>query len=108
MFNHYFFEEEGKKVLVDFLQSNEDDLILIMDPPFGGLVQVLAVTVNKIWKLWRECSTVKSMSTRHIFIDAFCVVACFFICIFLAFKNVFVDYILLVSCFIYLIFVFVS
>jgi len=61
MFNHHFFEEKYKNVLLEFFKSSADnhDIVLIMDPPFGGLVEVLANTVKKLWKLWRECSSLK-------------------------------------------------
>lgn len=60
MFNNHFFQERGKKTLLEFLNSGEeDDIVLVMDPPFGGLVEVLAATVKKIWKYWRECTSVK-------------------------------------------------
>ena len=57
MFNHHFFDKGGEKTLSEFLNSSDGkDIVLIMDPPFGGLVEVLAATVKKVWKLWREHS----------------------------------------------------
>ena len=28
--------------------------MLVMDPPFGGLIEVLSVSVRKIWDTWRQ------------------------------------------------------
>lgn len=28
--------------------------MLVMDPPFGGLIEVLSVSVKKIWDTWRQ------------------------------------------------------
>ncbi|XP_046864828.1 rRNA N6-adenosine-methyltransferase ZCCHC4-like isoform X2 [Xenia sp. Carnegie-2017] len=53
MFNHHFFEKDHamvcfKKFLYNSLPSS---LMVILDPPFGGLVQVLSVSLKKLWKL---------------------------------------------------------
>ncbi|KXJ18418.1 rRNA N6-adenosine-methyltransferase ZCCHC4 [Exaiptasia diaphana] len=72
MFNNHFFEENGQQTLLEFMNSSEgDDMVLVMDPPFGGLVEVLAATVKKIWRFWRDCTAVKDnkkeMPTMWIF-----------------------------------------
>ena len=55
MFNHHFFGSlTSEKTLSTFLQR--EALVLVMDPPFGGLAEVLAATVSKIWTTWREKS----------------------------------------------------
>ena len=53
MFNHHFFGGDlAESLLEDFLQHSEPKSILIvLDPPFGGLVEVLVASVKKIWKL---------------------------------------------------------
>ena len=56
MFNHHFFgSEHSERRLKKFLHAdNEERVALVMDPPFGGLVDVLGTTVKKIWDVWRE------------------------------------------------------
>ena len=54
MFNHYFFrgavaQAAYKKFLSN---SNSDEIILVTDPPFGGLVEVIAHTIRKIMTDW--------------------------------------------------------
>ena len=53
MFNHHFFEEDiAKSVLQSFFaKARLDSILVVMDPPFGGLVEVLAVSLRKMWKL---------------------------------------------------------
>ncbi|XP_006899340.1 PREDICTED: zinc finger CCHC domain-containing protein 4 [Elephantulus edwardii] len=56
MFNHHFFD--GKAALEEcraFLQEDKGDgVIMVTDPPFGGLVEPLAVTFKKLIALWKE------------------------------------------------------
>ncbi|XP_055981574.1 rRNA N6-adenosine-methyltransferase ZCCHC4 [Sorex fumeus] len=56
MFNHHFFD--GKAALDicrTFLQEdNGEGVILVTDPPFGGLVEPLAATFKKFIAMWRE------------------------------------------------------
>lgn len=43
MFNHHFFDSRGQKQYLNFITSNPaQDLLIVMDPPFGGMVEVLA------------------------------------------------------------------
>ncbi|CAB4040171.1 Zinc finger CCHC domain-containing 4 [Paramuricea clavata] len=53
MFNHHFFEEDlAKPLLQNFFENSKlNSLLVVLDPPFGGLVEVLAASVRKIWKL---------------------------------------------------------
>lgn len=52
MFNHHFFDKDtGKTLLQNFIQqSTPKSIAVVMDPPFGGLVQVIATSLRKIWK----------------------------------------------------------
>ncbi|KAJ8025759.1 Zinc finger CCHC domain-containing protein 4 [Holothuria leucospilota] len=55
MFNHYFFDNGSKGIYESFLQRNNGDgLVLVMDPPFGGLVDALAFGVSQIVKSWNK------------------------------------------------------
>ena len=53
MFNHHFFEEDlAKPLLQSFFENSKlNSMLIVLDPPFGGLVEVLAASVKKIWKL---------------------------------------------------------
>lgn len=56
MFNHYFFNDTtSETVFTNFLIESDDKRIAIVtDPPFGGLVQVLASTFKKITETWKK------------------------------------------------------
>ncbi|XP_056658458.1 rRNA N6-adenosine-methyltransferase ZCCHC4 isoform X4 [Monodelphis domestica] len=56
MFNHHFFNGKAAfETCRKFLQEDKDvGLILVADPPFGGLVEPLAVTFRKFMDMWRE------------------------------------------------------
>lgn len=56
MFNHFFFESvASEKVFQDFLRR--EGLVLVMDPPFGGLAEVLSHSVRIIWDDWRKVNS---------------------------------------------------
>lgn len=54
MFNHHFFGgEASKSVLQSFLsESDGDKVVLVADPPFGGLVKPLANSFSLISQTW--------------------------------------------------------
>lgn len=66
MFNHFFFDnQDSQQVLKSFLrESAEEHVVLVMDPPFGGLVEVLANTVKQIWAIWKEVNQGQLMQKR--------------------------------------------
>lgn len=53
MFNGFFYSgEEGEQSLKRFVQSvPKENILLIVDPPFGGLLNALKTGVEVIWKL---------------------------------------------------------
>nr|XP_002738407.1 PREDICTED: zinc finger CCHC domain-containing protein 4-like [Saccoglossus kowalevskii] len=59
MFNHHFFDgDESEKYFQDFLHRNGGDgVVVVTDPPFGGLVEVLAFTIKRIMMLWHKDKT---------------------------------------------------
>jgi len=66
MFTHFFFDLKGKreKQFNDFISKcNPDETLLVIDPPFGGLVDILQHTISKIWKLLNA----ESVSTMLVF-----------------------------------------
>jgi hypothetical protein len=56
MFNHHFFNgEKSRQVYLDFLRQastkqshGKCSFVVVIDPPFGGLVEVLAFTLKQI------------------------------------------------------------
>ncbi|XP_060076756.1 rRNA N6-adenosine-methyltransferase ZCCHC4-like [Ylistrum balloti] len=57
MFNHHFFEEKSTDVFRQFLlEESGKRVAMVMDPPFGGMVEALAATYNKISQQWQALS----------------------------------------------------
>lgn len=56
MFNHHFFNgTESQEKFSEFLTEKENKHVAIVtDPPFGGLVEVLASTLNRIFDEWKQ------------------------------------------------------
>ncbi|NWS93960.1 ZCHC4 protein, partial [Mionectes macconnelli] len=56
MFNHYFFGgEAAHETCRKFLcEDNGERVILVTDPPFGGLVEALASSFKKLMAMWKE------------------------------------------------------
>ena len=53
MFNGFFYSgEEGKEKLNKFLISViPENILLVIDPPFGGLMKALRTGVNTVWDI---------------------------------------------------------
>ena len=50
MFNGHFYEEGGEEACREFLHSSDSSVVaIVIDPPFGGLAQVLARQVRQLW-----------------------------------------------------------
>ena len=58
MFNHHFFEGEGAKSrYLEFLTEGCDERVAVVtDPPFGGMVDVLAHNLKKVETDWKMCN----------------------------------------------------
>ncbi|XP_006260493.1 rRNA N6-adenosine-methyltransferase ZCCHC4 isoform X2 [Alligator mississippiensis] len=56
MFNHYFFGGKvAQEVCRKFLHEEKGEgVIMVTDPPFGGLVEALAFSFKKLIAMWRE------------------------------------------------------
>ena len=69
MFNHHFFENCGKKRLKRFLTAGSHGVLLLTDPPFGGMVEALSQSFIKISQMWEE--TVASGSPEETGLNFF-------------------------------------
>ncbi|KPP63813.1 hypothetical protein Z043_117893 [Scleropages formosus] len=65
MFNHHFFGGEAAKGLFEAFLHEEDGakVVMVTDPPFGGLVKPLAHSFTQISETWRALRT--SENTSH-------------------------------------------
>ncbi|KAF4788270.1 zinc finger CCHC-type containing 4 [Turdus rufiventris] len=56
MFNHHFFGgEAARETCRKFLyEENGERVIMVTDPPFGGLVEALASSFKKLMAMWNE------------------------------------------------------
>lgn len=54
MFNHYFFDSKGESILLSFLHDGGKGVVLVSDPPFGGMVEPLVATFRKIEQSWQQ------------------------------------------------------
>ncbi|XP_075050850.1 rRNA N(6)-adenosine-methyltransferase ZCCHC4 [Mixophyes fleayi] len=69
MFNHHFFGgEAARDTCKKFLQEdNGKGVIMVTDPPFGGLVEPLAFSFKKISEMWRTSSTTGNCKVLPMF-----------------------------------------
>lgn len=49
MFNNHFFSSDKKENYLSFLKKSKN-LLLIVDPPYGGIVKLIANTIELIKK----------------------------------------------------------
>ncbi|XP_078669203.1 rRNA N(6)-adenosine-methyltransferase ZCCHC4-like isoform X1 [Branchiostoma floridae x Branchiostoma belcheri] len=56
MFNHHFFDGgSASDACLQFLHRNHGTgIVMVTDPPFGGLVEVLCHCMKKLFSLWKE------------------------------------------------------
>ncbi|KAM4808462.1 rRNA N(6)-adenosine-methyltransferase ZCCHC4 isoform 2-T2 [Rhinophrynus dorsalis] len=69
MFNHHFFGgEAAQSVCKKFLQENHGEgVILVTDPPFGGLVEPLAFSFKRLREMWKVASSAESNKELPVF-----------------------------------------
>ncbi|XP_063778037.1 rRNA N6-adenosine-methyltransferase ZCCHC4 isoform X2 [Pseudophryne corroboree] len=69
MFNHHFFGGEGAQdTCKRFLQEDGGEgVLMVTDPPFGGLVEPLAFSFNKISKMWMTSSNIGNSKMLPVF-----------------------------------------
>jgi len=66
MFTHFFYDKKGEreKQFNDFVsECKPEETLLLIDPPFGGLLDILQQTVSKIW----TCFKAESIPTMLVF-----------------------------------------
>ena len=58
MFNHHFFSgTKAEDVFNRFVtEDSGKSVAMVIDPPFGGMVEALAASVSKIEKKWQNLS----------------------------------------------------
>jgi len=66
MFTHFFFDKKGEreKKFNEFVSNcNPEETLLVIDPPFGGLLDILQQTILKVWNLFKS----ESIPTMLVF-----------------------------------------
>src|SRR6218665_304203 len=82
MFNHHFFNGSASfDVYLRFIRDPShcpNDLLVVLDPPFGGLVDVLALSLLRIGQDFID-DQMPSMAERlcYIFLNFICFYSCF-------------------------------
>ncbi|XP_026555819.1 zinc finger CCHC domain-containing protein 4 [Pseudonaja textilis] len=68
MFNHYFFAgEAASRVCEEFLQEDQGGpAVLVADPPFGGLVEALASSFQKLMAMWSSGGGAGSITSKEL------------------------------------------
>lgn len=67
MFNHFFFDGDvSRQTYLNFMKE-EDRMAIVIDPPFGGLVEVLAHTIATITKDYEHETSQTSLPVFWIF-----------------------------------------
>ncbi|XP_069487959.1 rRNA N6-adenosine-methyltransferase ZCCHC4 isoform X2 [Ambystoma mexicanum] len=69
MFNHHFFGgEEAREICRSFLQlDNGEGVLMVTDPPFGGLVEPLAHNFKKLIAMWKPAPEKGAFNELPIF-----------------------------------------
>ncbi|KAJ8304059.1 hypothetical protein KUTeg_017642, partial [Tegillarca granosa] len=61
MFNHHFFDGgKSEDVFKKFVkETGKSNVAMVIDPPFGGMVEALAASINSIITTWRQESNTR-------------------------------------------------
>ena len=58
MFNSFFYSSSGEEICKDFLsQEAGGKTAIVIDPPFGGLAEVLAKGIKHLWDMAKKGKT---------------------------------------------------
>ncbi|GFW41645.1 rRNA N6-adenosine-methyltransferase ZCCHC4 [Trichonephila clavipes] len=65
LFNNHFFNGKASKMkLKEFMtESNEEKVAVLLDPPFGGLIDAISFTLKKLNKYWQEANSKTNLET---------------------------------------------
>ncbi len=69
MFNHHFFDGDVSQSVFETFMSRDDSakrMVMVTDPPFGGLVEVLAHTAKTIATLWQQKQGKSTLALFHL------------------------------------------
>ena len=55
MFNSFFYSSSGEEICQEFLTDSKTAIVI--DPPFGGLAEVLAKGIKHLWNMAKEGKT---------------------------------------------------
>lgn len=67
MFNHYFFDGlQGTEIYDQFIKEGKNSLAIVMDPPFGGKVEIIAHTFKSIDADYKRLNGENALSLIHI------------------------------------------
>lgn len=64
MFNHHMFVSEHKNYYEDFLEGSTDGMAVVLDPPFGGKVELIATSLNRIMSDWNKLNKSDDAKTK--------------------------------------------
>lgn len=64
LFNNFFFNGlKDEKTFNNFIEkSPKESIVVLIDPPFGGLIEAMAKTIDKISEIWRKCNQIEDKS----------------------------------------------
>ncbi|GFS40590.1 rRNA N6-adenosine-methyltransferase ZCCHC4 [Nephila pilipes] len=65
LFNNHFFNDKASKTkLKEFIiESNEEKVAILLDPPFGGLIDAISFTLKKLNQYWQEANSKTNLET---------------------------------------------
>lgn len=69
MFNHHFFDGDASvNSLTEFMTGcPHDSVAMVFDPPFGGMVEALSVSIRKLSDLWKTATQGLLYSFKMLF-----------------------------------------
>ncbi|CAG5127551.1 unnamed protein product [Candidula unifasciata] len=66
MFNQHFFETRSKSRLLKFLSEGGSRVVMVTDPPFGGMVEALVATFTKLSDMWVTSAAKQSSDLANV------------------------------------------
>lgn len=72
MFTCYFHGDDGRRLCEQFLTSSLDKVAIVIDPPFGGLANVLAAGLKGLWAIAKTGNPQMSTVNPLFFLETYC------------------------------------